>query len=112
MSQPSVSRQVQALEEELGFEIFVRQNKRFLGLTKPGAEVLKIAGRIFPSTAANVALEAVLEDGKILRGESRISRSRRRIREIRLLPPRARPLPEALEAIERADERSARDRCA
>src|ERR1700745_2909583 len=41
---------------------------------KSSAEVLKIAGRIFPSTAANVALEAVLEDGRVVRGESRISR--------------------------------------
>lgn len=49
-SQPSVSRQVQALENELGVMIFVRQNKRFLGLTKPGAEVLKIARRVLRDT--------------------------------------------------------------
>ena len=49
-SQPSVSRQVQALENELGITIFVRQNKRFLGLTKPGAEVLKIARRVLRDT--------------------------------------------------------------
>ena len=67
------------------------------------AEVLKIAGRIFPSTAANVSLEAVLDDGKVLRGESRISRSPRRIHRIRLQPNRVRPLKETLEAIARAD---------
>jgi LysR family cys regulon transcriptional activator len=49
-SQPSVSRQVQALEHELGVAIFVRRNKRFLGLTKPGAEVLRIAGRVLRDT--------------------------------------------------------------
>ena len=49
-SQPSVSRQVQALEVELGFTIFVRQKKRFLGLTRPGAEVLKIARRVLRDT--------------------------------------------------------------
>ena len=59
---------------------------------KASSEVFKIAGRIFPSTAANVALEAALEDGTHVIGESRISRSRRPIREIRLLPKKVRPL--------------------
>src|ERR1022692_4438084 len=54
----------------------------FPDAVRSSAEVLKIAGRIFPSTAANVSLEAILDDGKVLRGESRISRSRRRIRRI------------------------------
>jgi uncharacterized cofD-like protein len=75
----------------------------FPDAVRHSAEVLKIAGRIFPSTAANVSLEAVLDDGKVVRGESRISRSRRRIRKIRLVPGRVRPLPETLDAIERAD---------
>lgn len=70
---------------------------------RSSAEVLKIAGRIFPSTAANVALEAVLDDGRFVRGESRISRSRRRIQEIRLRPNRVRPLKETLDAIDHAD---------
>lgn len=75
----------------------------FPDAVRSSAEVLKIAGRIFPSTAANVSLEAVLDDGKVLRGESRISRSRRRILRIRLQPNRVRPLKETLEAIARAD---------
>jgi uncharacterized cofD-like protein len=75
----------------------------FPDAVRSSAEVLNIAGRIFPSTAANVSLEAVLDDGKVVRGESRISRSRRRIRRIRMLPNRVRPLKDTLEAIERAD---------
>ena len=75
----------------------------FPDAVRSSAEVLNIAGRIFPSTAANVSLEAVLEGGQVVRGESRISRSRRRIRQIRLLPNRVRPLKETLEAIARAD---------
>jgi uncharacterized cofD-like protein len=75
----------------------------FPDAVRHSAEVLKIAGRIFPSTAANVSLEAVLEDGKVLRGESRISRSRRRIRRIRVQPGRVRPLKETLDAIACAD---------
>jgi uncharacterized cofD-like protein len=75
----------------------------FPDAVRSSAEVLKIAGRIFPSTAANVSIEAVLDDGKVLQGESRISRSTRRICRIRLLPNRVRPLKETLEAIESAD---------
>ncbi|MCX7136926.1 MAG: CysB family HTH-type transcriptional regulator [Proteobacteria bacterium] len=45
-SQPSVSRQIQALEKELGVAVFARSRKRILGLTKPGIEVLQIARRM------------------------------------------------------------------
>jgi uncharacterized cofD-like protein len=65
--------------------------------------VLNIAGRIFPSTAADVSLEAVLADGRVVIGESRISRSKKPIREVRIKPARVRPLKETLAAIERAD---------
>src|SRR6185436_14976307 len=34
------------------------------------SEVLASCGRIYPSTAANVSLEAVLEDGRVIAGES------------------------------------------
>lgn len=70
---------------------------------KVSSEVLAIKGHIYPSTAANVVLEAVLEDGTEVSGETRISRSRRPIREIRLRPRNPRPLAAALEAIEQAD---------
>jgi uncharacterized cofD-like protein len=75
----------------------------FSDAVRSSAEVLKIAGRIFPSTAANVSLEAVLEDGTVLIGETRISGARRRISRIRLNPGRVRPLKETLEAIANAD---------
>ncbi|MFZ0036200.1 MAG: gluconeogenesis factor YvcK family protein [Candidatus Acidiferrales bacterium] len=66
-------------------------------------QVLAIRGRIFPSTESNVTLEAVLENGNIIRGETKISRSRSRIRLVRLVPRRVKPLPEVLEAIREAD---------
>src|SRR5208282_6467583 len=43
------------------------------------AQVLAIRGRIFPSTGQNVTLEAELEDGTVVSGETKISRSRKRI---------------------------------
>ncbi len=75
----------------------------FPDAVKASSEVLKIAGRIYPSTAANVALEATLEGGTKVVGETRISRSRRRIKSVRLHPRKARPLPAALKAIADAD---------
>jgi uncharacterized cofD-like protein len=70
---------------------------------KLSSEVLAIAGRIYPSTAANVVLEARLEDGSRLFGETRISKSRSRIERIVLNPRRCRPLKDTLEAIAQAD---------
>src|SRR5438874_599366 len=58
----------------------------FPDAVKASSEVLKIAGRIYPSTTANVALQATLSDGSRVVGETRISRSQSRIRRIRLMP--------------------------
>jgi uncharacterized cofD-like protein len=70
---------------------------------KASAEVLKIVGRIYPSTAQNVVLEAVLKDGSRVTGETRISKSRQEIDTIRLVPAKVRPMAATLEAIEQAD---------
>ncbi|MGH9786321.1 MAG: gluconeogenesis factor YvcK family protein [Terriglobia bacterium] len=75
----------------------------FQEAVKLSGEVLAIRGRIFPSTMADIRLEAVMEDGRLVQGESRISRTRGRIARIRLAPASCRPLPQTLEAIEQAD---------
>jgi len=75
----------------------------FAQAVRVSSEVLAIGGRIYPSTATNVLLEAVLEDGSRVAGETEISKSRRRIERIVLRPRRCRPLPEALQAIAEAD---------
>jgi uncharacterized cofD-like protein len=67
------------------------------------SEILAIRGRIFPATSSNVQLEARLAGGKVVSGESRISKSRQPIDRIFLRPGKCRPLPETLDAIERAD---------
>lgn len=67
------------------------------------SEVLASRGRIFPSTSSNVALEAILENGNRVSGETAISRSRLPIKQIVLRPKRCRPLPETLAAIALAD---------
>ena len=67
------------------------------------SEVLAIKGVIYPSTNSNVQLCAELEDGSRVRGETRITASRKRIRRVRLDPADAHPLPDALDAILAAD---------
>jgi uncharacterized cofD-like protein len=66
-------------------------------------EVLAIRGRIFPTTLENVSLEAVMTDGKVVSGETRIAKSGKKIRRLRLNPRHVRPLPEVLEAIGQAN---------
>jgi uncharacterized cofD-like protein len=75
----------------------------FAKAVRVSSEVLASRGRIYPSTAQNVVLEAELENGSIISGETRISRSRRRIRRLRLVPSRCKPLADTLRAIEEAD---------
>jgi uncharacterized cofD-like protein len=67
------------------------------------SEVLAIRGRIFPSTEELVTLEAVLNDGRVISGETRIGRSRIPIRRVRLVPRKVHPLKDVLEAIASAD---------
>jgi LysR family cys regulon transcriptional activator len=45
-SQPSVSKQVRLLEEELGFDIFVRSGRTLTAITAPGEQVVAHALRI------------------------------------------------------------------
>ena len=75
----------------------------FAHAVKLSSEILAIRGRIYPATSANVSLEATLDDNTIVRGESKISKSRQPIRSIRLRPGDCDPLPETVEAIEKAD---------
>jgi uncharacterized cofD-like protein len=75
----------------------------FAEAVRLSSEVLAISGRIFPSTTESVRLEAQLDNGRWIRGETRISRSTSPIRTVRLRPRHVRPLPEVLEAIRRAD---------
>ena len=52
-SQPGISKQIRALEDELGIQVFVRHGKRLVSLTEPGKAVVNIAERIL-SEAQNL----------------------------------------------------------
>jgi uncharacterized cofD-like protein len=74
----------------------------FADAVQLSGQVLAIRGRIYPSTTQNVSLEAVMEGGRVLKGETHIARARRRIKRLRLVPRRVQPLAEAMKAIEQA----------
>ncbi|MGH9606898.1 MAG: gluconeogenesis factor YvcK family protein [Terracidiphilus sp.] len=67
------------------------------------SKILATRGRIYPATTANTTLVAYMDDGSVVRGETNITASHRRIVELTLDPPDPAPLPETLDAIARAD---------
>jgi uncharacterized cofD-like protein len=67
------------------------------------SEILLTRGHIYPATTSNVELEALMEDGSRVLGETKITASKGRIKELFLVPPDVEPLPQTLEAIASAD---------
>src|SRR6266852_4957807 len=67
------------------------------------SEILVTRGHIHPATTSNIELEALMEDGSRVRGETKITASKVRIQELFLVPPNVDPLPQTLDAIARAD---------
>src|ERR1019366_9300708 len=77
--------------------------KDFSEAVRLSSEILVTRGHIYPSTTSNIELEALMEDGTRVRGETKITASKGRIRELFLVPPDVGPLPQTLEAIAAAD---------
>src|SRR5439155_9767819 len=75
----------------------------FVEAVRVSSRVLAIRGRIFPSTVSNVTLEAILENGQRVHGETRITASRSPIRKLMLVPRNVPPIAEAIEAIRNSD---------
>ncbi len=79
----------------------------FAAATERLSALLAIRGRVLPSTTADVALGALLEDGTCLQGESQIAADERQIKEVFLLPRDGREKPQAcpdvLQAIAEAE---------
>src|SRR3982074_3148275 len=77
--------------------------KDFSEAVRLSSEILVTRGHIYPATTSNVELEALMEDGTRVRGETNITASKVRIQELFLVPPNVDPLPKTLEAIACAD---------
>src|SRR5438132_8840018 len=70
--------------------------KDFGEAVRLSSEILLTRGHIYPATTANVELEALMEDGTRVRGETKITASKGRIKELFLDPPDVEPLPQTL----------------
>src|SRR5271156_381229 len=75
----------------------------FAEAVRLSSEILLTRGHIYPATMSSIELEALMEDGTRVRGETRITASKGKIRELVLVPPDVEPLPQTLEAIANAD---------
>ncbi len=75
----------------------------FAEAVRLSAEILLTRGHIYPATSSNVELEALMDDGSRVRGETKITASKGRINELFLVPSDVQPLPQSLEAIASAD---------
>lgn len=85
---------IAAMTEMLGdFELAIKESSK----------VLAVRGRVLPSTLTDVTLVAEYTDGNKVSGESRISNYNKEIVKVKLEPENAKPLQEALMAINEAD---------
>ena len=75
----------------------------FAEAVRLSSEILASKGHIYPATVADVHLAAELVDGRIVRGETNISKVGNSIKRLRLEPENCHPLPETLAAIADAD---------
>lgn len=70
-------------------------------------DIFSVTGRVLPVTTENISLQAMLEDGNVVLGESKIPKvvmqSGKRIRRVGLVPENPKALPDAIKAIEEAD---------
>lgn len=75
------------------FESAIRETSR----------VLAVRGRVLPAVKEDVILRAVLTDGSVVEGESRIPHADGEVDRLELVPSDLTPLPEVLDAIREAD---------
>ena len=67
------------------------------------SQILKVRGRVIPSTLEDIQLQAEMSDGTIISGESKIPEARKRIRRMLMKPANASASKGAVEAILKSD---------
>jgi uncharacterized cofD-like protein len=83
-----------ALTEITGdFNTAIRETKR----------VLAVRGNVLPVSNDIISLQAEMEDGEVIKGESKIPQSGKKIKKVSLFPEEVKPSHEAIRAIEKAD---------
>lgn len=67
------------------------------------SKILNIKGRVIPSTNSSIRLNAEMEDGEIVYGESNIPKRQKTIKRVFIEPADVQPMEEAVAALEEAD---------
>lgn len=67
------------------------------------SRVLNVRGKVLPAANRSVILNAEMEDGSIVSGESKIPFSGKKIKRVYLNPKNVQPLPETIQEIRQAD---------
>ncbi len=70
---------------------------------RESSKVLAVKGQVLPASKEHVRLDAIMEDGTIVEGESHIPEVHKRIERVKLFPEHVQPVEAALEALENAD---------
>jgi conserved hypothetical protein, cofD-related len=70
---------------------------------KESSKVLAVKGRVLPASTAEVRLDAMMEDGSVVKGESQIPLVHKRIKRVQLHPSHVAPVESSLEALKTAD---------
>lgn len=67
------------------------------------SKVLAVKGRVLPASKEYVRLDAIMEDGTVVEGESQIPEAHKKIKRVKLFPEKVSAVPAALEAIANAE---------
>ena len=67
------------------------------------SKVLAVKGNVLPASKESVRLDAIMEDGTVVEGESQIPEAHKKIKRVKLFPEKVQPVKAALDAIKNAD---------
>ena len=70
---------------------------------KESSKVLAVKGRVLPASQEHVRLDAIMEDGTVVEGESHIPEAHKKIYRVKLFPEKVAPVQSALDAILESD---------
>ncbi|WP_026759782.1 gluconeogenesis factor YvcK family protein [Selenomonas ruminantium] len=70
---------------------------------RESSKVLAVKGQVLPASKDHVRLDAVMEDGTVVEGESQIPEVHKKIHRVRLFPEQVQPVQSALDALTNAD---------
>lgn len=67
------------------------------------SKVLAVKGRVFPASTAKIRLDATMQDGTVVQGESQIPLVHKKIKRVHIFPRVVEPVPSAINAIKDAE---------